>query len=92
MLRQLDAHELREWIAFERIEPFTAERIDYGFTRLECVIRSALGEKGVNLKDHLPVLLKDGGGAPQKQTPAQIGAAFETIRRTMAEAERGKKH
>lgn len=88
MLRRLDVHELRDWAAYERIEPFVAERIDYGFTKLECVIRSALGEKAVSLKKFLPDWYKDGSEV-KAQSPDQIGATFDAIRKAMQEAKRG---
>jgi hypothetical protein len=45
LLRSMDARELAYWRAYERVEPFLAERLNYHFAALGLIVVSVSGAK-----------------------------------------------
>lgn len=61
----MSAEEFVEWIAFNRIEPFGEERMDWRFAQLICSMLRALGGKP-KMADYFWT------AEPQRQSPQEV--------------------
>jgi hypothetical protein len=80
LLDVIDARELIYWRAYERIEPFTNERLNYHFAALSMIILTALGakrrdERAFELKD----LLLEWTSPFEEQEVAQVDQSAKAI-------------
>jgi hypothetical protein len=80
MLREMDARELAEWEAYEKLEPFGEERADLRMAIMTANILNALrGKKGkkAKIKDFMPdfekALGKKSGGDPEAMHDQWMG-------------------
>jgi hypothetical protein len=51
LLRSMDAREMQHWRAYEKVEPFLTERLNYHFAALQFVVLAALGGKRKDGRD-----------------------------------------
>ncbi len=88
LMRRMDMDELREWAAYERIEPFLRERLDWNMAKLDWVIRSIVSKKPVKIDDCL-LVWGDSGKSREPQSTEQMRASLSALMSAASEGKRG---
>jgi len=88
LLADMDVEELREWAAYEQLEPFLRERLDVNLWKLELVLRTIYSDPKKGNKPKWDDVKVDWGAdeGSGKQTPAQI----RSLLRLQLQAAKGK--
>lgn len=80
----MDAKELAYWRAYERIEPFWSERLNYHFAALSLVILTALGSKRRDERDlELTDLLLDWKSPYEELDVQKVTQSIDAIERAI---------